>query len=66
MIERRAILPSMLLATATPIKAPAEEGVVKGRRGGPNMIKSDPPKLDFGGGLIIPLNASIFRTLWEG
>lgn len=56
----------MLLATATPIKAPAEEGVVKGRRGGPNMIKSDPPKLDFGGGLIIPLNASIFRTLWEG
>lgn len=66
MIERRTILLSALLATPTPIKALAEEGVVKGRRGGPNMIKGDPPKLDFGGGLIIPMNASIFRTLWEG
>lgn len=44
----------------------AEEGVVKGRRGGPNMIKGDPPRLDFGGGLLIPMNGTIFRTLWEG
>ncbi|EJL29350.1 hypothetical protein PMI01_03360 [Caulobacter sp. AP07] len=43
-----------------------DSGIVKGRKGGPNMIKGDPPKLDFGGGLIIPMNASIFRTLWEG
>ncbi|PLR26678.1 hypothetical protein SGCZBJ_10130 [Caulobacter zeae] len=30
------------------------------------MIKGEPPRLDFGGGLVIPMNASIFRTLWEG
>ena len=65
MIARRSVLLSMIATTAAPA-AWAQSDIVKGRRGGPNMIKGDPPKLDFGGGLIIPLNASIFRTLWEG
>jgi hypothetical protein len=43
-----------------------EPEIVKGRKGGPNMIKGDPPRLDFGGGLIIPMNSSIFKALWEG
>ena len=30
------------------------------------MIKGNPPKLDFGGGLIIPMDDTIFKTLWEG
>jgi hypothetical protein len=30
------------------------------------MIKGDPPRLDFGKGLLIPMNGSIFKTLWEG
>ncbi len=52
------LLPSLARAT--------EPGIVKGRRGGPNMIKGDPPKLDFGNGLLIPMNKAIFKTLWEG
>jgi hypothetical protein len=44
----------------------AEPGIVKGRHGGPDMIKGDPPRLDFGKGLLIPMNGSIFKTLWEG
>lgn len=52
------LLPSLALAT--------ESGIVKGRHGGPNMIKGDPPKLDFGKGLLIPMNKAIFKTLWEG
>ncbi|PLR06978.1 hypothetical protein CFHF_24000 [Caulobacter flavus] len=54
------------LASSAAARQRSEDGIVKGRRGGPNMIKGDPPKLDFGGGLLIPMNASIFRTLWEG
>jgi hypothetical protein len=65
MMDRRGLLFS-LAATVAPGVALADEGVVKGRKGGPNMIKGDPPKLDFGGGLLIPMNASIFKTLWEG
>lgn len=52
------VLPTAVLA--------ADSGIVKGRKGGPDMIKGDPPKLDFGGGLLIPMNASIFKALWEG
>jgi hypothetical protein len=44
----------------------AEPGIVKGHHGGPDMIKGDPPRLDFGKGLLIPMNGSIFKTLWEG
>lgn len=65
MIDRRLLLVA-LGAIAAPGVALTDEGVVKGRKGGPNMIKGDPPRLDFGGGLLIPMNASIFRTLWEG
>lgn len=65
MIARRSVLLSMIATTSAPA-AWAQSDIVKGRRDGPNMIKGDPPKLDFGGGLIIPMNASIFRTLWEG
>ncbi|WP_297515951.1 hypothetical protein [uncultured Caulobacter sp.] len=41
-------------------------GIVKGRRGGPDMIEGRPPKLDFGKGLVIPMNNAIFKALWEG
>ncbi len=43
-----------------------EAGVVKGRKGGPNMIKGNPNMLDFGGGLLIPMDGRIFKALWEG
>ena len=70
MWSRRCLMLSLAVAgaTASPIlaRAASDGGIVKGRRGGPNMIKGDPPRLDFGGGLLIPMNASIFRTLWEG
>ena len=62
---------NLILGAAAGVLAPAvvladDTGVVKGRRGGPNMIKGDPPKLDFGKGLLIPMNKGIFKTLWEG
>lgn len=68
MLRRELMLALAGTALAFPAAARqrSEDGVVKGRRGGPNMIKGDPPRLDFGGGLVIPMNASIFRTLWEG
>ncbi len=65
MMDRRSLLLSVG-ASLCPAMALADEGRVKGRKGGPDMIKGDPPRLDFGGGLIIPMNSSIFRTLWEG
>lgn len=53
-----ALMPAVALAT--------EGGVVKGRKGGPNMIKGNPPTLDFGGGFLIPMDGRIFKALWEG
>ena len=52
------LMPSLALA--------AETGIVKGRKGGPDMIKGDPPRLDFGGGFVIPMDGRIFKALWEG
>lgn len=68
MLRRQILIGLAGAALALPAAARqrSEDGVVKGRKGGPNMIKGDPPKLDFGGGLVIPMNATIFRTLWEG
>jgi hypothetical protein len=70
MHDRRGLILSLAVLAAgggALAKSPEPDGrIVKGRKGGPNMIKGDPPKLDFGGGLVIPMNASIFRTLWEG
>ncbi|MBI1683737.1 hypothetical protein [Caulobacter hibisci] len=68
MLRRETLFGLAGAAFALPAAArqPSETGVVKGRKGGPNMIKGDPPRLDFGGGLVIPMNASIFKTLWEG
>lgn len=48
------------------LAAAAETGIVKGRNGGPDMIKGNPPKLDFGGGFVIPMDGRIFKALWEG
>ncbi|PXA73372.1 hypothetical protein DMC25_26260 [Caulobacter sp. D4A] len=68
MLRRHALAGLAIIALALPAAARqrSDDGVVKGRKGGPNMIKGDPPRLDFGGGLLIPMNASIFKTLWEG
>ncbi|MDB5455629.1 MAG: hypothetical protein JWP92_1214, partial [Caulobacter sp.] len=68
-MDRRAFVITLaggLAGSAALAQQKADDGIVKGRKGGPNMIKGDPPKLDFGGGLVIPMNNSIFRVLWEG
>jgi hypothetical protein len=68
MTSRRNVLAGLAAGMATPALARAEEpGIVKGRKGGPNMIKGNPPKLDFGGGLIIPMGRATFTAaVWEG
>lgn len=67
MTSRRKLVLSLAggLLLPPPVLA-AEAGIVKGRNGGPNMIKGNPPQLDFGGGLLIPMDGSIFKALWEG
>lgn len=67
MTSRRNVFLGVAGVLLFPTLASAVEPViVKGRKGGPNMIKGDPPKLDFGGGLLVPMNGSIFKALWEG
>jgi hypothetical protein len=67
MTSRRNVVLGAAAAAFSPIAAhAAEPEIVKGRKGGPNMIKGNPPKLDFGGGLVIPMNSLIFKALWEG
>ncbi len=61
MQTRRAIVVSMLGALAAIGSAEAaDEGLPKA-----NVIKGDPPILDFGDGLEVPCNKSAFLTLWE-
>jgi len=67
MTSRRKLVLSLAGGLLLPARAlAAEAGIVKGRNGGPNMIKGNPPQLDFGGGLLIPMDGSIFKALWEG
>jgi hypothetical protein len=67
MTSRRNLIVGLTGGALLPALARAgEPEIVKGRKGGPNMIKGNPPKLDFGGGLVIPMNSSIFKALWEG
>jgi hypothetical protein len=68
MTSRRNVLLSVAAGLAAPALGRAEEpGIVKGRKGGPNMIKGDPPRLDFGGGLLIPMGRATFAAaVWEG
>lgn len=67
MTSRRNLVLGLAGGALLPTLTRAEEtGVVKGRKGGPNMIKGNPNMLDFGGGLLIPMDGRIFKALWEG
>ncbi len=68
MTSRRNMLLGVAAGLAAPTLVRAEDtGVVKGRKGGPNMIKGNPPRLDFGGGFLIPMGAATFKAaVWEG
>lgn len=67
MTSRRKLVLSLAGGLLLPAPALAVEPVIiKGRKGGPNMIKGNPSRLDFGGGLLIPMDGSIFKALWEG
>lgn len=66
---RRLVL-GAALATLAPTAALAQAitGSASARRvgGAPKMIKGNPSKLDFGGGLVVPMDSTIFGVLWEG
>lgn len=59
-MHRRAMIATL---GATALAGPAFAAKKDGK---PVMIPGTPPKLDFGGGLLIPMDAGIFKTLWEG
>jgi hypothetical protein len=71
MFERRAFILSLVGAGMTPALAyagapkPRRERSVVGDGPEPSVIKGDPPKLDFGDGLRVPLDKEAFATLWE-
>lgn len=67
MALRRNVVFSVVGGLLLPSWASASDpGIVKGRKGGPDMIKGNPPKLDFGDGFVIPMDGRIFKALWEG
>ncbi|MDR7115919.1 hypothetical protein [Caulobacter sp. BE254] len=71
MFGRRAFILSLVGAGMTPALAhggaakPRRERSVVGDGPEPSVIKGDPPKLDFGDGLRVPLDKEAFATLWE-
>jgi len=71
MFERRAFILSLVGAGMTPALAyagapkPRRERSVAGDGPEPTIIKGEPPKLDFGDGLRVPLDKEAFATLWE-
>lgn len=71
MFERRAFILSLVGAGAAPALAyagaarPRRERSVVGDGPEPTVIKGEPPKLDFGDGLRVPLDKEAFATLWE-
>ncbi|CAN7143956.1 hypothetical protein [Caulobacter sp. LjRoot300] len=71
MFKRRAFILSLVGAGMTPALAhggaakPRRERSVVGDGPEPSVIKGDPPKLDFGDGLRVPLDKEAFATLWE-
>ena len=56
---------SFALGALGTLAAPAA-GLAAPRPKGPVMLPGNPPKLDFGGGLLIPMDSTIFKVLWEG
>ena len=56
-----AVTPGAALAQAITGRASARKV-----GGAPKMIAGDPPRLDFGGGLVVPMDKRIFGVLWEG
>lgn len=71
MFERRAFILSLIGAGVTPALAyggaarPRRERSVAGDGPEPTIIKGEPPKMDFGDGLRVPLDKEAFATLWE-
>jgi hypothetical protein len=71
MFGRRAFILSLVGAGMTPALAhggvprPRRERSITGDGPAPSVIKGQPPKLDFGDGLRVPLDKEAFATLWE-
>jgi hypothetical protein len=65
---RRLILAAAIGALPGAALAQAITGRASARKvgGAPKMIAGDPPRLDFGGGLVVPMDRRIFGVLWEG
>ena len=67
--SRRLVLGAVLAALAPKVAlAQAISGRSSARKvgGAPKMVPGKPPHLDFGGGLVVPMDRRIFGTLWEG
>ena len=68
MFERRAFILSLAGAGMAPALAYGgvrRERSVAGDGPKPSLIKGQPPKMDFGDGLQVPLDRDAFVTLWE-
>lgn len=71
MFGRRAFILSLAGAGMTPALAyggasrPLRERSIAGDGPKPSVIKGQPPKMDFGDGLQVPLDRDAFVTLWE-
>jgi len=70
MFERRAFILSLAGAGLAPALAygasrPRRERSIAGDGPEPTIIKGQPPKMDFGDGLRVPLDKEAFATLWE-
>ena len=65
---RRLILAAAIGALPSLALAQAISGRSSARKvgGAPKMIPGKPPHLDFGDGLIVPMDRRIFGVLWEG
>lgn len=65
---RRLVLGAALAALPGGALAQAITGRSSARKvgGQPEMIPGTPPRLDFGGGLVVPMDRRIFGVLWEG
>jgi len=71
MFGRRAFILSLAGVGMAPALAcggtprPRRESSIAGDGPKPSVIKGEPPKLDFGDGLRVPLDRNAFVTLWE-
>ena len=65
---RRLVLAAAVAAIPGAALAQAISGRSSARKvgGQPKMIPGTPPHLDFGGGLVVPMDRRIFGALWEG